>query len=215
ILNGAKVPRDKLIDAKDKKVVVIGGGDTGADCVGVAHRQGAACVEQIELLSRPPECRAEKDPWPKYPLLLKTSTSHEEGGKRHWEILTKSFIGKKGAVKKIACVRIEFDKKGAGSCSVMKEIPGSEFKIDADLVILAIGFIHPEHGRLLKELKLEFDPRGNVKTDPTYMTSVKGVFSAGDMRRGQSLIVHAIAEGRRTAHFIDKYLMKKTNLPLM
>ena len=196
---GEKISKESLIDARDKSVVIIGGGDTGADCVGTAHRQGAKCVVQIEVLPKPADCRTEVYPWPKYPLLFKTTTSHEEGGERHWEILTKKFEGENGSVKKISCVR-------AG-------IPGSEFDIDADLIILAIGFLHPEHGKLIKYLGLELDDRGNVKTDATYMTSVKNIFSAGDMHRGQSLIVWAISEGRRSAHFIDKHLMGKTALP--
>lgn len=212
---GRKIPADKLIDAKGKTVVVIGGGDTGADCVGTAHRQRASCVVQIEVLPRPPECRTPDAPWPKYPLLFKTSTSHEEGGERQWSILTKRFVGENGRVTKLACVRLDFSQKDDRGCPLMKEVPGSEFEIDADLVILAVGFLHPEHTGLLKDLGLEFDARGNVKTGADYMTSVKGVFAAGDMRRGQSLIVWAIAEGRRAAHAIDRYLMGSTSLPVM
>lgn len=175
---GEKVAKDKLIDAKDKKVVVIGGGDTGADCVGTAHRQGAACVVQIEILPQPPECRTKECPWPQYPMLLKTSSSHEEGGQRHWSVMTKEFVGERGYVRKLVCVR--------------KDDPDNEFEIEADLVILAIGFVNPE---------------GNVKTDTNYMTSTKGVFCAGDMRRGQSLIVWAIYEGQQAANSINKYLL--------
>ena len=210
---GKKIPAEELIDAKNKKVVVIGGGDTGADCVGTAHRQFAACVVQIEVLERPPECRTEVFPWPKYPLILKTSTSHEEGGERHWSVLTKRFIGENGVVKKISCVKMDFTRKDEKGCPAMKEIPGSEFEIDADLVILAVGFVHPEHEGLLKQLGVELDPRGNVKTDNDYMTSAKKIFSAGDMRRGQSLIVWAISEGRRAAYSIDKFLMGRSFLP--
>jgi len=196
------------IDAKNKKVVVIGGGDTGADCVGTAHRQGASCVIQIELLPKPSECRTEDFPWPKYPMILKTSSSHEEGGERKWSVLTKKFIGEDGKVRKLQCVQVEFGpEKDARNCPLMKEIPGSEFEIEADLVILAVGFIHPEHQGLLSELQVELDNRGNVKTDGNFMSSVKGIFSAGDMRRGQSLIVWAISEGRKAAYHIDKYLM--------
>ncbi|MDP2911578.1 MAG: glutamate synthase subunit beta, partial [Candidatus Omnitrophota bacterium] len=191
--------RRNSIDAKGKKVVVIGGGDTGADCVGTAHRQGAVCVTQIEVLPKPGECRTETYPWPKYPLLLKTTSSHEEGCERYWSISTKKFMGEKGNIKKLLC----------------EKIPGSEFEIEADLVILAVGFLHPEHSRLLADLNVEFDNRGNVKTGENYMTSVDKVFSAGDMRRGQSLVVWAISEGRRSAYFIDKYLMGESNLPLM
>lgn len=209
---GEKIPNEKLIDAKGKRVAVIGGGDTGADCVGLAHRQGASCVVEIELLPQPPECRTDDSPWPKYPMILKTSTSHEEGGERRWEVSTKNFIGERGWVKKLSCVKVAFEK-GAKGCPVMKEIPGSDFEIEADLVILALGFLHPEHKGLIEKLRVKLDSRGNVKTDQNYMTSIKGIFSAGDMRRGQSLIVWAISEGRVSAHYIDKYLMGKTNLP--
>ena len=209
---GEKISKEVLIDARDKNVVVIGGGDTGSDCVGTAHRQGAACVTQIEVLPRPYECRTETYPWPKYPLLLKTTSSHEEGGERHWAVLTKNFAGEKGFIKKLSCVKVEFPETIGSSCPVMKEIPGSEFEIDADLVILAVGFLHPEHSGLLTDLNVEFDKRGNVKTGVNYMTSVEKVFSAGDMRRGQSLVVWAISEGRQSAYFIDKYLMGESNL---
>jgi glutamate synthase (NADPH/NADH) small chain len=191
---GYRIPEGELIDAKGKKVVVIGGGDTGADCVGTANRQGASSVIQIELLPKPSERRPSDQPWPKYPLILKTSTSHGEGCSREWSVLTKEFIGENGQVIKLSCDRIN---------PAMKEIPGSGFEIEADLVILALGFVHPEP---IKELDLELDKRGNVKTNENYMTSKKGVFSAGDMRRGQSLIVWAISEGRLAAQAIDKYL---------
>jgi len=192
---------DKLINAKDKKVVVIGGGDTGADCVGVAHRQGAKCVVQIELLAKPAECRTPDYPWPKYPLLCRTSTSHEEGGVREWSVSTKKFSGRNGQIEKLICQRLA------------PETSGEEFEIEADLVILALGFLHPQHNGLVKDLGLELDSRGNVKTDENYMTKVSGVFSAGDMHRGQSLVVWAISEGRRAAYCMDKYLMGETYLP--
>jgi glutamate synthase (NADPH/NADH) small chain len=209
---GEKIEPGRTMNAKGKKVVVIGGGDTGADCVGTSHRQGASCIVQIEVLPQPPKCRTKEYPWPKYPLLLKTSSSHEEGGERHWAVLTKKFIGNEGCVNGLSCVKVRFDKDDKG-CPVMREEPGSEFEIEADMVILAVGFLHPEHSRLLKELKVEFDQRGNVRTDGSHMTSAKGIFAAGDMRRGQSLIVWAISEGRRAAHSIDKYLMGRTQLP--
>jgi glutamate synthase (NADPH/NADH) small chain len=189
---GEKIRAQDLIDAKGKKVVVIGGGDTGADCVGVAHRQGAQCVIQIELLPKPPECRTSEYPWPKYPLLLKTSSSHEEGGVREWSVLTKKFIGENGCVKKLLCLK--------------KETPASEFEIEADLVILALGFLHTKKEGLLEELNLDLDLRGNVKTGSNFMTSQERIFACGDMRQGQSLIVWAISEGRSAAHFIDEYL---------
>ncbi len=210
---GYKIPADELIDVKNKRVAVIGGGDTGADCIGISHRNGASCVVQIEVLPRPSECRTTAYPWPKYPLLLKTSTSHKEGGERQWSVLTKKFIGNNGRVAKLSCVKVEFVKEDAGICPVMREIAGSEFEIEADAVILAIGFIHPEHNGLLDALGIEYDKRGNVKTDNTFMTSKKGIFSAGDMNRGQSLIVWAISEGRQAAYHIDRYLVGHTNLP--
>ncbi|MDP3791885.1 MAG: glutamate synthase subunit beta [Candidatus Omnitrophota bacterium] len=215
VVAGNKIPREELINAKDKKVLIIGGGDTGADCVGTAHRQGASCVMQVEVLGKPAECRTPDFPWPKYPILFKVSTSHEEGGERQWAVLTKKFTGQNGNVKKAHCVKLDFSQKDEKNCPIMKEIPGSEFEIDADLVILAIGFVHPEHNNLLRELKVEFDNRGNVKTGEDYMTSHKGVFAAGDMRRGQSLIVWAISEGRRGAHNIDKYLAGESSLPCL
>ncbi|MEI8348941.1 MAG: glutamate synthase subunit beta [Candidatus Omnitrophota bacterium] len=217
-----KIEANTYIDAKDKRVVVIGGGDTGADCVGTAHRQGARCVVQIEVMPQPPLCRSKDYPWPKYPLLLKTSTSHEEGGQRQWSILTKRFIGENGILKKISCVKVEFVVEHrtsnvglAKTCPVMKEIPGSDFEIDADLVILAVGFVGPERAGLLTELGVVYDARGNVETNENYMTSVDKVFSAGDMHRGQSLLVWAIAEGRRMAYYVDVYLMGESNLPLI
>jgi len=211
-IKGEKIPKDLLIDAKGKRVVVIGGGDTGADCVGVAHRQGASCVTQIEIMPKPPTCRTKDYSWPKYPLLLKSSTSHEEGGQRDWSVLTKKFIGSNGKVKKLFCVRVEFKKDGSG-CPLMQEVKDSEFEIEAELVILALGFLHPEKKGIIEELKLDLDQKGNVKTGDNFMTSKKGVFACGDMRRGQSLIVWAIAEGRRAAHHIDKYLMGDSILP--
>lgn len=204
-----------LIDAGGKRVVVIGGGDSGADCVGTAHRQGATCVVQIEVLPQPAECRTQAQPWPEYPLLLKVTSSHEEGGQRHWAVLTKRFIGEKGSVKKLSCVRVEFTQASLKTCSRMQEVAGSEFEINADLVILAVGFLHPEHTGLLNDLNIKFDQRGNIWTQENYMTNVVKVFSAGDMHRGQSLVVWAISEGRRCAYFMDKYLMQESNLPII
>ena len=213
-VQGEHIPVGKLIDAKDKRVIVIGGGDTGADCVGVAHRQGASCVMQIEIMPKPLTCRSKDFPWPKYPLLLKSSTSHEEGGERDWSILTKKFVGLDSRLSKLSCVRVEF-KKNAQGCSVIQDIAGSDFEIEADLVILALGFLHPEKKGLIQELNLDLDQRGNVKTDDKFMTSRKNVFACGDMRRGQSLIVWAISEGRRAAYHIDKYLMGQSTLPAL
>jgi glutamate synthase (NADPH/NADH) small chain len=214
---GMKVGSEGIIDAKGKRVLVVGGGDTGSDCIGTSVRQGASCVVQIEVLPRPPEARTVEMAWPRYPMLLKTTTSHEEGGEnsqRHWSVLTKKFIGEKGRVKAVSCVKVEFVKDAQGR-QVMKELPGTEFEISADLVILAIGFLHPEHEGLLAQLGLEFDQRGNVKTGADQMSSVKGVFSAGDMRRGQSLVVWAIFEGRSAARSIDSFLMGSSSLPVL
>lgn len=213
-LAGEKFKGNEIIDAKNKRVVVMGGGDTGADCVGTAHRQHAKCVVQVELLLKPPTCRTIDYPWPKYPMLLKTSSSHEEGGERHWAVSTRRFIGESGYTKKLSCLNVDFKKDKSG-CLAMNEIPGSEFEIEADLVILALGFLHPEKKGLIEDLGLALDARGNVKTDERFMTREKGVFSCGDMHRGQSLIVWAIQEGRRCAHHVDKYLMKETNLPII
>jgi len=209
---GEKIPGHDLIDAKGKRVVVIGGGDTGADCVGVAHRQGAACIIQLEIMPQPPETRNQDCPWPKYPLLLKDSSSHQEGGFRDWQVATKKFIGENGRVKKLSCARVDFQKESSG-CSVMKEVLGSEFEIDADMVILSLGFISPEKEGLLGELDLAQDPKGNVKTGTDFMSSQGKIFACGDMHRGQSLIVWAIAEGRQAAYHIDRYLMGESFLP--
>ena len=166
---------------------------------------------QIEIMPKPQSCRTRDFPWPKYPLLLKSSTSHEEGGERDWSVLTKRFIGSALKLAKLACVKVEFKKDPQG-CSLMQEIAGSDFEIEADLVILALGFLHPERKGIIQELGLDLDQRGNVKTDERFMTSKKNVFACGDMRRGQSLIVWAIAEGRRAAYQIDKYLMGQSTL---
>jgi len=198
-----------MIDVKGKNVVVIGGGDTGADCVGVANRQGARHIVQIELLSKPTACRLPEQPWPKYPNILRTSSSHEEGCERCWAIMTKKFIGETGQVKKLLCSRVDFSEKDEKGCAVMKEIPGSEFEIKVDVVLLALGFLHPEHSGIINELGLELDNRGNVKTDEKFMTSQKGVFAAGDARRGQSLIVWAVDEGIKAAESIGSFLKAK------
>jgi glutamate synthase (NADPH/NADH) small chain len=213
-IRGDKIAKDELIDALGKRVVVIGGGDTGADCVGVAHRQGAKSILQIELMPKSASCRTKDYPWPKYPMIFKSSSSHEEGGERDWSVLTKKFIGDSGKVKRLSCIKVEFQKDDKG-CPLMHELPGSEFEIEADLIILALGFLHPERNGLIEELKLGLDSRGNVKTGENYMTSLNGVFSCGDMRRGQSLVVWAISEGRSAAHYIDKYLNGSSRLPLI
>jgi len=206
---GMKFRESEIIDAKGEKVIVIGGGDTGADCVGTANRQGAACIVQIEVLPKPPECRTDQFPWPKYPMLLKTSTSHEEGAERRWAITTKKFTGEGGIVKKLQCAQVEFKKGEKDTCPVMREMPGKEFSLDADLVLLAVGFLHPEPEGLISQLGLKLDNRHNVQTDKDFMTSQKGIFSAGDMHRGQSLVVWALQEGKQAAASIDRYLAGK------
>ena len=199
---------ENSIWAEGKKVVVIGGGDTGADCVGLANRQRAARVMQIELLPKPPAERTDAMPWPQYPRILRTSSSHEEGCERRWSVATKAFEGEAGAVKRLRCVDVTWGpEKDARGFPAMKE-NGDPFIIEADLVILAMGFVHPEHAGLLDTLELDYDNRGNVKTTDAYATNKKGVFAAGDCRRGASLVVWAIHEGVEVAQAVDRYLMK-------
>lgn len=193
------------ITAEGKRVIILGGGDTGADCLGTAHRQGAEIVHQFELLPEPPEQRPDDNPWPRWPLILRNSGAHEEGGVRDYNILTKSLSGDNGQVSRLHAVRVDWQRSGNGRFQ-MSEVPGSEFSVDADLVLLAMGFLHPEHGGMLAELGVALDERGNVKVDANKMTSAPGVFAGGDMVRGQSLVVWAIAEGRDVARGIDQYL---------
>lgn len=210
INRGSKYTNGSNINAKDKKVVVLGGGDTGSDCIGTANRQGAESVKNFELLSRPPKERTSNNPWPQWAFIERTSTSHEEGCERDFGILTKKFTGENGHVEKLHAVRVEFSEPDPVSGRrEMKEIPGSEFVIDADLVLLAMGFLGPVKNKLLTDLKVDYDNRGNVKTDEKRMTNIEGVFAAGDLRRGQSLVVWAIKEGRVTAEFVNEYLLKE------
>ena len=201
------------ISAAGKRVVILGGGDTGADCLGTAHRQGAEAVYQYELLPEPPQERRDDNPWPQWPTVLRLSAAHEEGGIRDYNILTKAFTGSNGRVEKLHGVRIEWGAPDASGRPAMNEIPDSEFEIETELVLLAMGFVHPEYSGMLDQLGVELDPRGNVKGDEHKMTSVPGIFTAGDMTRGQSLVVWAIAEGREAARGIDEYLMGTTALP--
>jgi len=222
---GDPIPADQIIDAKGKHVIILGGGDTGADCLGTALRQGCASVSQFELLPEPPKERTADMPWPTWPMILRISSAHEESivlqqGKdkgnaariRDYSINTRKFSGVEAVVKKIHGVRLEWSKGADGRLS-MKETPGSEFEMPCDLCFLAMGFVSPEHTGPVDQLKLEKDPRGNVKVSDNYMTSVPGVFSAGDMRRGQSLVVWAISEGRQAARGVDEYLMGTSDLP--
>ena len=213
ILSGNRVDPARHITAEGKRVVILGGGDTGADCLGTAHRQGAKTVYQFELLPEPPETRPASNPWPQWPLILRNSAAHEEGGTRDYSISTRQFSGSGGKVEKLHGVRLDWSGRDANGRPSMAEIPGSEFAIDADLVLLAMGFLHPEHGGMLEGLGVDLDRRGNVNVDETRMTSVPGIFAAGDMARGQSLVVWAIAEGREAAHHMDRYLMGSTLLP--
>ena len=210
---GQSFDRSERIVAEGKRVLVLGGGDTGSDCVGTAHRQGAEVVYQLELLPEPPEVRKDDNPWPQWPVILRTSSSHEEGAVRDYNILTKGFSGSNGVVRKMHAVRLAWGPPDQTGRPSMNEIPGSDFDLDVDLVLLALGFLHPEKAGMLEQLGVELDGRGNVATSANKMTSVPGVFAAGDMARGQSLVVWALAEGREAARGIDEYLMGSTNLP--
>lgn len=193
--------------ATGKRVVIIGGGDTGADCLGTCHRQKALSVHQFEILPRPPEERSPLTPWPLWPLQLRSESSHEEGGIRDWSVSTTGFSGdESGHVRKLHAVRV-------GPPPKFEPIPGTEFTLEVDLVLLAMGFLGPVRRDVLEPLGVELDARGNVKTDGSYMSSAPGVFAAGDARRGQSLVVWAIAEGRNAARAIDRWLMGETKLP--
>jgi glutamate synthase (NADPH) small chain len=212
-----RVAGDKLDPAQDisaagKHVIVIGGGDTGSDCIGTSHRQGALSVTSLELLPKPPEKRASDNPWPEWSRILRLSSSHKEGGTVEYAVSTKKLTGDNGAVKQLHAVRVEWKRDEKGQMR-MFEVPGSEFILKADLVLLAMGFVHPVHEGMLQKLGVEFDPRGNVKVDANHMTSKEGVFAAGDMAIGQSLVVRAIKQGRNAARGIDLYLMGETQLP--
>ena len=200
------------ISAKGKHVIVIGGGDTGSDCVGTANRQGAASVTQLELLPRPAEELDKLLVWPNWPTRLRTSSSHQEGCERRWSVATKSFTGSDGVVQSLQGVEVEWTRDN-GSWQ-MREAEGTDFELKADLVLLAMGFVSPVRDGLLRELDVAVDARGNVAADTeNYQTSVPGVFTAGDMRRGQSLVVWAIREGRQCARAVDEALVGRSDLP--
>ena len=201
---GDTVPVHKAISAAGKHVVVIGGGDTGSDCIGTSRRQGAASITQIELLPKPPDDRATNNPWPTWPLIVRTSSSQEEGCNRLWSIDTKEFSGSEGAVKKMRCVRLDWT--GEPPKMNYAEVPDSAFELDADLVLLAMGFTHVEHGPLVDGFGIEIGARGNIAVDDRYMTTKPGVFAAGDAMAGASLVVRAIDHGRRAAAAVDEYL---------
>jgi glutamate synthase (NADPH/NADH) small chain len=197
---------DGQILATGKRVVIIGGGDTGADCLGTAHRQKAASIHQFEIMPQPPLERSTSTPWPLWPLQLRTESAHEEGGIRDWAVATVRFTGDKGGrVKQLHAVRV-------GPPPKFEPVPGTEVTLDVDLVLIAMGFTGPVRNGMIETLGVKLDARGNVETDANYMSSVPGVFAAGDMRRGQSLVVWAITEGRQAARGIDKFLMGETHL---
>ncbi len=220
-VQGVYVPEDEFISAEGRDVLVIGGGDTGSDCIGTSNRHGARSITQIEILDRPPEKENKALTWPDWPNRMRTSSSQEEGCERMWNIATKAFIGDAaGRVRAVRYVQVRWDR-GADGRWQMSEIPGSERELKADLVLLAMGFVHPVHEGLIADLRdsagLELDPRGNIRaaTDgrDAYHTSVSGVFAAGDMRRGQSLVVWAIREGRQCARAVDEWLIETSELP--
>ena len=206
---------NNFINAKGKHVVIIGGGDTGVDCLGTVNRQGAKSVHQLEILSKPPNVRAEDNPWPEWPRIFRTASAHEEGVERVYSVSTKKFIDDgKGNVKALQVAKVEM--RNLNSQITFEEVRGSSQELPCDLALLSMGFLGPEKTGMLEQLGVKLDNRGNVVTDKnTWMTNVEGVFSAGDMRRGQSLIVWAIAEGRSAAAGIDKYLMGNTDLPAL
>jgi glutamate synthase (NADPH/NADH) small chain len=202
----ASFPEGEIL-ATGRRVVILGGGDTGSDCVGTSHRQLAKSVTSVELLERPPDDRSPSTPWPGWPLMFRTSSSHEEGGEREFGVLTKRFEGDSGRVARLHCVRVRFGDSDASGRPRLLEVPDSEFELPADLVLLAMGFVHPVHEGLLSELGVKLDGRGNVAADErSFATSEPGVFAAGDCRRGQSLVVWALWEGREAARAVDRYL---------
>jgi glutamate synthase (NADPH/NADH) small chain len=211
VVAGDSVPSQ--ISAAGKHVVVIGGGDTGSDCVGTSNRHGAASITQFELLPQPPEEENKPLVWPNWPIKLRTSSSHEEGCERDWSVTTKRFEGRDGKVTKLVAARVEWQREGSQGPMKMVEIPGSEFELRADLVLFAMGFLGPEQG-ILEQFGVARDARSNAKADTeSYRTSVPKVFAAGDMRRGQSLVVWAIREGRQAARAVDEFLMGSSSLP--
>jgi glutamate synthase (NADPH/NADH) small chain len=210
-VEGDHIPDDRFVTANGKRVVIIGGGDTGADCLGTVHRQGALSVHQFELLPQPPDTRSVDNPWPLWPQVFRVSTAHEEGGERVFSVSTQRFTGDaEGHVTKLHGSKVELVRKD-GRMS-FEPVPGSEFEMDVDLVLLAMGFLGPEREGLLDNFGVKLTDRGNVWRDSNWMTSVPGVFAAGDMQRGQSLIVWAIAEGRSAARGVDLFLMGKSDL---
>jgi glutamate synthase (NADPH/NADH) small chain len=209
---GETVAEDQFVSARDKHVIIIGGGDTGADCLGTAHRQGAKSVHQLELLSRPPDSRVDNNPWPLWPNIFRVSSAHEEGGERVYSIATQQFTGDAdGRVTTLHANHVEM--VNVNGRMDFKPVPGSDHELNADLVLLAMGFVGPETNGMLQKLGVKMTDRGNVWRDGKWMTSVEGVFTCGDMQRGQSLIVWAQAEGRSCARGVDEFLMGRSDLP--
>jgi NAD(P)H-dependent glutamate synthase small subunit len=206
---GEAVPHDEEVLARDRDVVVLGGGDTGSDCVGTARRQGARSITQIELLPEPPAWRAADNPWPAWPNILRTSTSHEEGCTRLWSVLAKEFLGVGVRVRGLRCARLRWSGPDADGKRTYEEVPDSTFDVKADLVLLALGFVGTEHGPLVRDLGLPTGPRGSLAVDEAYRTSAEGVFAAGDAMAGPSLVVRAIAHGRAAAEAMDRYLRQQ------
>ena len=208
---GDQFMRKDEILATDKDVIVIGGGDTGSDCVGTSNRHGAKSITQIELLAKPPEGRDPDNPWPQWPMIVRTSSSHEEGCDRYWSILTKEFIGEKGRLKGLKVVDIKWSVNKETGKSGFEEIKDTERILPCDLALLSIGFVHPEHDNVIEQLEINVNKQGNVK-DIDFQTNIDKVFTAGDMRRGQSLVVWAISEGREAARNADRFLMGEKSL---
>ena len=210
---GDDIPVGEEILATDMNVIVIGGGDTGSDCIGTSNRQGAKSITQLEIMPQPPEKEDKATTWPNWPNKLRTSSSHEEGCERMWSVATKAFKGDDGHVTGVECIKVEWNRDDQGQWQ-MQEIAGSEFELKADRVFLAMGFVHPVHDGMIDELELDKDARGNISANTDdYRTSLDKVFTAGDMRRGQSLVVWAIREGRQAARSVDAYLMGDSDLP--
>jgi len=209
---GDAIPAENDIMATGKRVVILGGGDTGSDCLGTSLRHGAKSIHQLELMPAPPQERSGDNPWPQWPRVWRDSSSHQEGGDRMFSVLTKSFSGENGKLTHLHGVEVEWSK-GEGGRPQMSEVEGSEFTLEADLVFLAMGYLHPDTAPFVKDLGLALDARGNIATDDeTLQTSVPGIYAAGDCHRGQSLVVWAISEGRRAAHHVDTYLMGDSQL---
>lgn len=203
---GDVVPDDVAILATGKHVVVIGGGDTGSDCIGTSHRQGAASVTNLEIMPQPPDSPAAHTPWPLWPLMLRTSTSHEEGGERRFSVTTRHAEGENGRIKRLVCTEVSFEG------GKLQPVPGTEFTLQADLVLLAMGFVNPEREGIVEQLGVTINERGNVRVNERFETTVPGVYAAGDTQRGQSLVVWAISDGRKAAREIDLFLTGSTDL---